>query len=145
MAPGRDLARPRRSERLAGRSKSLGIRNIRTAHTTILHGYALRAQASRLLPMLQGCLREHDPTTGADDTMPWEVQFLGRGFQREPGQPRAARQSGGACNGPVGRYHPAGNHADHVPDRLYRGTVPDGGRASRRRFRGLPRQEQFGK
>jgi hypothetical protein len=135
------MARPGRSERLAGRSKSFDIRNMRTAHTTVLDGYALRAQAARLLPMLQRCLREHDPATGADDTMPREVQFLGCGFQREPGQPRAARQSGGARNGPIGRYHPAGNHSDHVPDRLNRGTVPDGRRASRGRSLGLPRQK----
>jgi hypothetical protein len=72
-------------------SERFDIRNMRTTHTTILDGYALRAQASSLLPMLQGCLRENDPATGADDTMPWEVQFLGRGFQRESGQPRTAR------------------------------------------------------
>src|SRR6266849_9011499 len=95
-ASGRRAARdlPR-----AWASECIDIRNIRSAHTAILDGYALRAQASRLLPMLQGCLREHDPTTGAEDTMPREVQFLGCDFQRKSGQPRAARQSGGARNG----------------------------------------------
>ena len=134
---------PRARNATVSCSTSLDIRNVRTAHAAILDGHTLRAQTPRLLPMLQGCLRKHDPATRADDTMPRQVQFVGRHSQCQAGQPRTARQSGSACNCSISRYHPAGNHADHVPDRLNRRTVAGRSRASRRRSFGLLRQEQF--
>jgi hypothetical protein len=114
-------------------------------HAAVLDGHAFPAQSPCLLPMLHGCFREHDASTGTDYAMPGEMHLLGRDFQRESGQPCATGQSSGARDGPIGRYFPAGNHANHVPDRLKGGIVRDGHRTTRRRLPGAERQEQFGK